>query len=135
MSGAKYVATSSKEVSYTAAKKATASVVIPATVKVNGKTLKVTSIAAKAFKGNKTVKSLTVGKNVTTIGANAFNGCKKLKTLTIKSTNLKSSKIAKNAFKGISKKTTVKVPKNKLKAYKKLLRTKGLAKSVGVKSL
>ena len=54
------------------------SVRIPDTVKVNGITCKVTAISANAFKNNKSLKSVTIGRNVTVIGTNAFYGCRKL---------------------------------------------------------
>ena len=106
---------------------------ILATVKYAGVTYKVTSIADKAFRNKKKITNITVGKNVTKIGKNAFSGCKNLKTLTIRSTKLTKKGLAGSSFKGISKKTVVKVPKNKLKAYKKLLQSKGLDKKVRVK--
>lgn len=102
-------------------------------MKYVGVTYKVTSVADRAFRNNKKVTNLTVGKNVTKIGKNAFSGCKNLKTLTIRSTKLTKKGLAGSSFKGISKKTMVKVPKNKLKAYKKLLQSKGLDKKVKVK--
>lgn len=135
VSNNKFEVSSKSEVSYVAATKKDAAVVIPATVKVNGKVMKVTSISANAFKGNKAVKNITVSKNITKVGNNAFNGCKKLKTIVIKSTKLKASNISKKAFKGITKKTVIKVPKKKVKAYKKLFRSKGLSKSVKVKGI
>ena len=55
-----------------------ASVRIPDTVKVNGITCKVTAISANAFKNNKSLKSVTIGRNVTVIGTNAFYGCRNL---------------------------------------------------------
>ena len=55
-----------------------ASARIPDTIKVNGITCKVTGISANAFKNNKSLKSVTIGRNVTVIGTNAFYGCKKL---------------------------------------------------------
>ena len=55
-----------------------ASVRIPDTIKVNGITCKVTGISANAFKNNKSLKSISIGRNVTVIGTNAFYGCKKL---------------------------------------------------------
>jgi hypothetical protein len=72
---------------------------------VNGITYKVTSIANNAFKGNKKLTKVTIGKNVTKIGKNAFSGCKNLKKITITAGNLKT--ISKNAFKGINKKATI----------------------------
>ena len=65
------------------------------TVKIGGKTFKVTAI-----------------------GDNAFKGYKKLKTITIESKNIKS--VGKDAVKNIHKKATITVPKNKVKEYKKL---------------
>lgn len=129
---------------------------IPATARYAGVTYKVTSVADKAFRNNKKVtnitvgtnvksigrsafekctklKTVTVGKNVTKIGKNAFGGCKNLKTLTIKSAKLTKKGLASGSFKGITKKTVVKVPKGKVKAYKKLLQSKGLDKKVKVK--
>lgn len=59
---------------------------------------------------------------VTVIGDNAFKGYKKLKTITIESKNLKS--VGKDAIKNIHKKATIKVPKDKVKEYKKLFNKK-----------
>lgn len=56
---------------------------IPGTVKLNGITYKVTSIAVEALKNNKTVTTVTIGNNVKTIGTRAFSGCSKLKKVTI----------------------------------------------------
>ena len=95
-------------------------------VRTNGKTYKVTAIAANAFKNNKKLKKVTIGENVKTIGKNAFYGCKKLKTVTIKTSQLTKKTVGKNAFAKINSKTKVKVPKSKLKAYKKLLKSKGI---------
>lgn len=95
----------------------------------------VTTIGNNAFKGCKSLKSIAIDKKVTKIGSNAFNGCKKLKTLTIKSTKLNDKNVSKNAFKGITKGTTVKVPKNKVKAYKKLFKKKGLSTKVKLKAI
>lgn len=58
------------------------SVTIPATVKINGVTYKITSVTANAFKKNTKLTKVTIGSNVTSIGNNAFNGCKNLKTVT-----------------------------------------------------
>ena len=102
---------------------------VPASVKVDGVSFKVTEISKNAFKNNKKLKQVTVGKNVTKIGANAFNGDSKLKKITIKSTKLK--KVGKKAFKGIHAKCRIKVPKKKLTAYKRLLKGKG--QKAGVK--
>ena len=113
-------------------KKAT-SISIPATVTIDGITYKVTSIASNAFKNNKTVKKITIGKNVTKIGAKAFYGCKKLKSITIKTTKLTSKNVGNDAFKGIATDAKVKVPEKKLDTYQKLLAKKGLGDQATVK--
>lgn len=98
---------------------------VKASVQIGDKKVKVTSIAPKAFKNNKSLKTVVIGKNVKTIGKNAFAGDKKLKKVTIKSKVLK--KVGKNAFKKAgNKKTVAKVTtKAKKKAYKKLLKKAG----------
>ena len=98
-----------------------AKVSIPATVKYLGKKYKVSEIGASAFKSNKKLKSVTIGKNVKVIGNKAFFGDKKLSSVTIKSKLLKSSKVGKNAFKGVSKVVVFKVPAAKKKAYSKII--------------
>lgn len=124
-------------------------ITIPDTVKVDGITYKVTSVASSALANNKKVTKVTIGKNVTSIGKNAFKKCTKLKTVTLKSTSLKSigsnafygdknlktitiksskltsKSVGKNAFKGTNKKLTIKVPKKKVSSYKKFLKKKG----------
>ena len=98
------------------------SITIPATVKYANQTITVTSVAKNALKNNKTVTSVTVGKNVTSIGASAFQGCSKLKTITLKSTKIKS--FGKNCVKNIHKKATIKCPKSSRKNYKAKLTKK-----------
>ncbi len=110
--------------------KAKSSVTVPDTIAVNGVTYKVISISKNAFKGNRILKKVTIGKNVTKINANAFHGCKNLKTVTVKSTQIKT--VGKNAFKGINPKAKIKVPKSKLKYYKKLFAKKGLKSTVKI---
>lgn len=94
---------------------------------------KVTAIDAKAFSNCNALKKVTVPASVTRIGKQAFSGCAKLKTIVIKSTKLTAKDIGSKAFAKINKKATIKVPKKCLKAYKKLLRKKGLPASVKVK--
>lgn len=113
-------------------KKAT-SIKIPDTVKIDGIVYKVTSIEKNAFKNNKYIKNVTIGKNIKTIGSNAFAGCKKLKNITIKTKNLKKNKIGKNAFKGIYTKATIKIPKTKFNTYKSMLKSRGVSKKTKFK--
>ena len=123
------------EVEYKAPKnKKQTKIVVPDTIKINGVTYKVTSIAKNAFKNNKKLKTVTVGKNVSKMGANVFTGCKKLKTITIKSKKLTAKTLSKSTFKGITKAKTIKVPKKKLSTYKKLFKNSGLSAKVKVKA-
>ena len=114
-----------KEVEYKEpANKKAKTVSIPATVKINGVTYKVTKIADNAFKGNKTVTKVTVGSNIKTIGKNAFSGATKLKTVKI---GKNVTEIGANAFKGCSSLTsltlgskTTKIGANAFNGCKKL---------------
>ena len=99
---------------------------VPNTVMVGGKKYKVTEIKANAFKNNKKLKKITIGKNIEKIGKNAFSGCKNLKTVNIKSTKLTRKTVGANAFKGINAKAKVTVPGSKLKAYKTILKARGI---------
>lgn len=142
------------EVQYKAPVKKAKKVTIAKTVTLSdGTVAKVTSIANNAFKDNKKLQEITIGNSITTIGKNTFSGCinlkkvvigtgvttigsnafkncKKLKTIIIKSKKLKT--LSKTALKGIPSKATIKVPSSKYKEYKKLLRKKGLKKSVNL---
>ena len=115
-----------------AAKKAKGTVTIPKTVTIDGTKYKVTSIAAKAFAGNKNVKRIVLSQNITEIGANAFADCPKLKTITIHSTKLTSKNVADGAFAGIEEGTVIRVPQKMLARYQKLFAKKGLSEKVKV---
>ena len=112
-------------------KKAATSATIPATVKVKGTAYKVTAIGKAAFKNDKKLTKVTIGKNVKTIGAKAFYKNSKLKNVVIKTKQL--SAVGKNAFKGIVKKAYLNVPNKKAAAYKKVFNKAGLAKTVKMK--
>ena len=58
---------------------------IPATVKINGYTFKVTAIADSAFSGCSKLTKVTVGSNVKAIGNKSFYKCTKLTTFTASS--------------------------------------------------
>ncbi len=121
-------------VEYKAPKKgAKNTVTVPDTVTIDGIKYNVTTIAANAFKNNKKITKIVIGKNIAGIGKNAFRGCKKLKRITIKTTKLTSKNVKKGAFKGIPKKTVIQVPKKSLKSYKKLFPKKGLNKKIKIK--
>ncbi len=86
-------------VAFTGTKSRAQKIKIPDTVRdKNGVAYRVTSVAKKALKGNKKVKTLTVGKHVKTIGDFAFADCAKLTKVTINSTSL--TQIGKSAFSG-----------------------------------
>ncbi len=147
----KYKVTGKKVVSCCGTSNKRASVIkVPATVKYNGITYKVTSVSAKAFANNKKIKKVIIGNHVKTIKAHAFVNCKNLKNITIgtgltgiekyafsgerkgcvlviKSKRLKTVKTAINHR---TKNMKVKVPGSKLKAYKKLFGKK--AKNIKV---
>ena len=95
-------------------------ITVPSTIKISGKTFRVSSIGSKAFRKNTYVKKVVLGKYITKIGQESFYGCKQLKTIEIKSTNLKS--VGKNAVAQIYKKACIKVPSSKVKTYKKLFK-------------
>ncbi len=56
----------------------TAAVIIPATVELKLDTYKINRIGTKAFYGNKTITSLSIGSNVVIIDSYAFYGCSNL---------------------------------------------------------
>lgn len=131
---------------------------MPSEVSYDDVSYQVVSVGKNTFSGCKKLKTLSLGSNVTTIGdrafykcsalteiaipskvtkigKQAFAGCKKLKTITIKSKKLKESKIGQNAFKGIKSKATIEVPKKKYKAYKKMLKKKGVSTKATFKKI
>ena len=107
------------------------SITIPATITLsNGTIADVITISANAFKNNKRLKKITIGKNIVTIERNAFYGCKNLKQIKIKSTRLKT--VGKNAINGIYKKAEISCPKKMKKKYKKIF-TKKTGKITSIK--
>lgn len=84
------------------------------------------SIGDKAFYKCTALTKITIPSTVKKIGKQAFYGCKKLKTVTIKSAALTAKTVGGKAFGNIHKKAVIKVPSKKLKAYKKLLKKKGI---------
>ncbi len=97
-------------------------------VKINGKTCKVTAIAKNAFANMKKLRKVVIGKSVTSIGRKAFYKDAKLTNITVKSKKI--TEIGKNAFKGVSAKAKVYVPNGKKIKYRKLFKGKGLKKTV-----
>ncbi len=96
------------EVSSTSKKNLTKAV-IPATIKCEGITYKVTSIGQKAFYKNTKIKSVEVGNNVTSIENYAFYGCKNMASLNF---GKKVEVIGSSAFRKCTKLTAVTLPKS-----------------------
>lgn len=112
-------------------KKTNKKITIPASVKIQGKTYRVTEISARAFRKNKKLTQVTIGKNVARVGKQAFEGCGNLQKVTVSSKALKS--IGKKAFAGMKAKGKIYVPKAKYKAYAKLLKKAKTPKGVSVR--
>ncbi|MBR6403555.1 MAG: leucine-rich repeat protein [Eubacterium sp.] len=105
--GVTYVVNADNTVTYAGNPKAKGTVKIPETVKIGNKTVNVTSVKANAFKNNKTITAVVIGKNVKTIEKNAFMGCTKLKKVTI---GANVTTIGNNAFKGCTSLTKIAIP-------------------------
>lgn len=122
-----------KTVEYTGTKRNINKIVIPVSIKINGDNYKVTSIAKNGFKGNKKLSKVTIGANIKKIGKNAFLNCSNLKNIVIKTKKLTAKTVGKNAFKGINKKAIIKVPGSKIRAYSKIIKTKGATGRINIK--
>ncbi len=109
-------------------KKNPKSVTIPATVKLNGKTYKVTSIGKRAFAGSKKLTSVKIGKNVKKIGKQAFYSCKKLRYFMVKTNHLSLGSVGKSAFGNGYSKPRVKTNKKMQKRYSKIFLSRGMSK-------
>ena len=116
------------------AKKTVKTLNIPATVKLAGKTFKVTKIQAKACYGYKKLTKVTIGTNVKVIGKQAFGNCRSLKTIRINSKMLTAKNTGSKAFQGISSKAEITVPKGKEKAYQSILKKCGAGSKVKIKA-
>ena len=106
---------------------------IPTTVKIGGKSFRVTAIGTSAMSGAKKLTTVKIGANIMTVGAKAFYGCSKLSNVTIFGTKLTTAKTGANAFKGIRSNCRFKVPASRVSAYKKLLRAKGAGPKIIVR--
>ena len=99
---AKYKVTDTDKVEYSeATKSAKGNITIPDTVTIGNTTYEVTSIAKNAFKGNKKIKKVVIGKNIETIGSAAFSNCPNLKSVDMSKCRVTS--ISKNLYKGSKK--------------------------------
>ncbi len=106
--GLKYIVVKEdKQVALTGFTAKKTKVIIPDTVKIGTKSLRVVSVEKEAFKKNTKLKTLVLGKNIASIGDEAFSGCKKLKTVTFGS-NLKT--IGTSAFEKCIALTAIDLP-------------------------
>ena len=99
------------EVAYQVPNNVTTKVVIPNQVILSdGTVANVTSIEKNAFKGNKTIKRVVIGKNIKTIGNGAFSKCTNLSVVTFLGTDVE--KIGNKAFYGCSRLGKIIITKN-----------------------
>lgn len=124
-----------KTVKVTGTEKGMKEVIIPSVIPFNKSRYKVTAIGNNAFKSNKNLLKVEIGKNINSIGENAFSSCKNLKNIVIKSNKLTAGSVGKNAFKGINSNVIIKVPKKKINAYKKIIKAAGAGKNIIVINL
>lgn len=122
------------ELSLTSLTTSASIVEVPDTIKVGGEYFKVTEIESGALRGNTKMTKLKVGKYVTYIGAKACKGCKNLRKVTL-TKNIKS--IGKHAFKGINANATIQVKAsfNKFRSIRLMIKKSGIAKTVKVKRI
>lgn len=92
----------------------------------------VTSIGNKAFYKCSALKKVTIPAKVSKIGKQAFYQCKKLSHITLNTTKLTKQNVGSKAFKKTAANVRIKVPAEKLAAYKKLLKTKGIGKKAKI---
>ena len=135
--------------------KNTTTIKIPATIKIKGKSIPITSVAKNACAGCKKVTKVSIGSNVTKIGSKAFYQCSQLKSITIpkkvtriddkafakdrklvsitiKTTKLTEKSFGSSAFADINGNAKFTVPKAKKKSYEKILRKTGIKKKVKI---
>ncbi len=120
VSGVTYRITNSKTRTAAAvsASKTLKTVVIPATVRIDGKTYKVTVVGKNAFAGCKNLKNLTLGANITAVRDGAFKDSTQIEQLYIKSTKIKT--VGYDAF-STNNKSVAYVPDKKNRDYKRLM--------------
>ena len=102
---------------------------IPDTIRIEGKSFKVTSVEKKAFQNCRKLKKAVFGKYVSAVRAQAFMGCRSLKSVQIKGKALRN--ISTGAFKKTSAKMTVsakKLSKKQKAGLMKKFRKAGMSK-------
>lgn len=119
------------EISYAGTTVNTATVNIPASVKVGAVTYKVVDIADNAFKNNTTLKTVYIPDTVKTIGKSAFSGCKALTKVT-GGKNVVT--IGNSAFSGCAKLPSITLYKNVQTIGKKVFYNCKKLKKITIKS-
>lgn len=109
--------------------------VIKDSMVIDGVVYQVTSIEAKAFYKNDTLKNVIICHSIKKIDKMAFYGCKSLKSIVIDTLNLKSGSIGAEAFKKVNKNVRVYVPKSKYNVYKKLLKRADIGSKAAIYKL
>ena len=109
--------------------------VIKDSMVIDGVVYQVTSIGAKAFYKNGTLKNVIICHSIKKIDKMAFYGCKSLKSIVIDTLNLKSGSIGADAFKKVNKNVRVYIPKSKYNVYKKLLKRAGIGSKAAIYKL
>lgn len=99
---------------------------IPASIKIDKVSYKVTEISKNAFAKMGKLTKVTIGANVQKIGKKAFANDKKLKTIDVKSKVLR--KVANNILTKSYARGFIKVPKKQKAKYKKLFKKIGKKK-------
>ena len=87
----------------------------------------IVKIDHRAFANCSSLSKITIPGSVRSVGKQAFCNCKKLSSITIKTSTLSGKTVGSKAFAGIYIKPTVKVPEKQMKAYKKLLKARGMS--------
>lgn len=95
----------------------------------DGYRFQVTAIGKNAFKNNKKIRGIEIGSQVKKIGAGAFQGCSNLHEIELDYEKYTGKNIGKKAFfkTGL---WDIYVPRKKVKAYKKLLKKRGISSKV-----
>lgn len=88
---------------------------------------RIVKIGHRAFANCSSLSKITIPGSVRSVGKQAFCNCRKLRSITIKTSTLSGKTVGSKAFAGTYKKPTVKVPAKQLKAYKKLLKARGMS--------
>ncbi len=101
---------------------------IPAVIKMNGVSYKVTSIAPKAFAQNTFLQKVIIGRNIKVIGKQAFYQCRNLRYILVKTDKLTLKNIGEKAFSGGYYAPRVKTHKAIWMRYSNIFILRGMSK-------